>query len=147
MKKYVVLLAGLCLSSVCYAVDFATEGKKYQDLAGSKVNAVHIVSASLQTQNKRLFSDDESVLSVEFLSSQRTPVNTLEVVAVLRNRSGTPATIEARTIFLGDGGMPISDESAWQRIFLDANGTENYREKSLYTDRVKHYRIEIRESD
>lgn len=147
MKKVLLALSLLTLSTASMAVDFATEGKKYEDLAGTSVNAVHILSKSLQTQNKTLFGGHQSVLSVEFLNSQRTQVGTLEVSAYLRNRSSTPAQIEARTLFLGNGGMPIGDESAWQRLYLDANGTATYKEVSLKTQQVKHYRIEIREAN
>jgi len=146
MNKLIYILLAVGIATPAMATDFATEGKKYNDLAGTSVNAVHILSASLQTQNKRFFSEDESVLSVEYLGSQRTAVKTLEVVAVFRNRTSTPATIEARTLYLGGGGMPIDDESAWQRVFLDANGSGTYRETSFKTHEVKHYRIEIRES-
>lgn len=147
MKRLFIIMSLTLVSYWANAVDFATEGKKYDDLAGMNVNAVHIISQSLQTQNKRLLTDDESVLSVEYLSSNRTEVQTLMVVAMFRNRSSTPATIEARTLFLGDNGIPIDDESGWQRIFLDANGTATYREKSFKTNEVKNYRIEVRESN
>ena len=146
MKNKLAISLLFFISSFSNAVDFATEGKKYDDLAGMNVNAVHIVSDSLQTQNKRLFSDDESVLSVEHLSSIRTDVETLMVTVMFRNRSSTAMTIEARTLFLGDAGMPIGDESGWQRIFIDSNGTATYREKSFKTNDVKHYRVEVRES-
>lgn len=147
MKRVLFTLSLLAMSTTAVAVDFATEGQKYNDLAGTSVNAVHILSKSLQTQNKKLFGGHQSVLSVEFLGSQRTQVGTLEVSAYLRNRSSTPAQIEARTLFLGSGGMPIDDESAWQRLYLDANGTATYKEMSLKTQQVQHYRIEIREAN
>lgn len=146
MKRKLAVTTLLLTSFFANAVDFATEGIKYNDLAGMNINAVHILSKSLQAENKRFLTNDESVLSVEYLGSSRTEVNTLMVVSMFRNRASTPVVLEARTLYLGDGGMPLDDQSSWQRLFIDANGTATYRENSFKTDAVKYYRIEVRES-
>jgi uncharacterized protein YcfL len=147
MKKRLVFIALCLMSATAQNADFATEGKLYKDLASNSVNAVHILSESFQTQNKQFLGQHESVLSIEYLGSQRTATQSLEVFASIRNRSTTPVQLEVRTLFLGKGGMPINDESAWQRLFLDPNGTVTYRELSLKTNQVKHYRVEIREAN
>lgn len=83
-------------------------------------------------------------LAIESQGARRTGTGTIEVFAVIRNRTDFPQQIEARTSFFDGQGVPLEGPSAWQRIHLQPNSITNYKELSSRTD-VAHYYVEIRE--
>lgn len=84
-------------------------------------------------------------LAVEQTNARRTATGTLEVWAVLRNRTDQPIQLEGRTTFFDAQQVPCEDPSAWQRVFLPPQGVATYRERSTQIEGVHHYYIELRE--
>lgn len=85
-----------------------------------------------------------SAIAVESTGVKRTPTDTLEVWAILRNRTTVPLQVEARTSFYDTAQAPAGPASVWKRVFLQPNSTNQYLERSLDVD-VSYYRIEVRE--
>ena len=84
-------------------------------------------------------------IAVEGTSSRRTPTDTLEVWAELRNRTDHPLQVECRVRWYDSAQASIDQPSAWQRVYLEANSFETYREFSTDVYNVTYYYIEIRE--
>lgn len=91
---------------------------------------------------------DDSIrykIAVEATNSRRTPTQTLEVWAQLRNRTDYSLQIECRVLWFDREEAPVDNPSSWQRIYLDPNSIGIYREFSTDIDQVAFYYIEIRE--
>jgi len=84
-------------------------------------------------------------LAVENSGARRTATGTVEAYAVIRNRTDHPLQIEGRTQFFDSMGIPLGAPSQWQRLYLDPQSINGYRELSTGTGEVAHYYIEIRE--
>ncbi|PRB82067.1 hypothetical protein [Pseudomonas sp. MYb185] len=84
-------------------------------------------------------------LAVENSGARRTATGTVEAYAVIRNRTDHPLQIEGRTQFFDSMGIPLGVPSQWQRLYLDPQSINGYRELSTGTGEVAHYYIEIRE--
>lgn len=104
-----------------------------------RMNSVAILDRSLQ-------SERGGKLAIESTTSRRTPTDTLEAIAVIRNRTNYQQVIEGRVQFFDAAGVPLEGPTAWKRIFLDPNGISAYREFSTRTADVANYYIEIREA-
>lgn len=125
--------------------------------AGIRYNTVVIVDKSLANWNGKLFDPPvlgyiwpqekgkRSKLAVESTDARRTATRTLEVWAVLRNRTDFPMQIEGRTHFFDDNKVPVERPTAWQRVYLPPQGVDSYWERSTRTDEVTYYYIELRE--
>ena len=84
-------------------------------------------------------------IAVEAQGVRRTGTNTIvEVFATFRNRTDYSLQLEGRVQFFDSDGFPIEGPTAWQRIFLPANGVAAYRESPTRIDAI-HYYTEIRE--
>jgi len=109
-----------------------------------RMNTVNILDRTLQQwpsgSGKRF-----SKVAVEGTSSRRTPTGTLEVWAVLRNRTDFPMHLEGRTQFFDAGEAPIEGPTPWKRLFIPPQGMQTYRTSSTLTGDVNFYYIEIRE--
>lgn len=103
------------------------------------LDTVVILDKSLQTGKV-------GKLAVERSLGRRTATQTLEVIAVIRNRTDYPQQIEGRTQFYDAAGVPIEGPTAWQRLILDPQSINTYREFSTRTADVAHYYVEIREA-
>ena len=86
-----------------------------------------------------------SKIAVEGTESKRTPTGTVEVWALLRNRTDHPLTVEGRTQFFDQQGAPTDGPSAWQRIHLPPQSVASYTERSTKVMDISYYYIEIRE--
>lgn len=95
--------------------------------------------------DKSLQDRKSGKLAVENSGARRTASGTVEAYAVIRNRTDHPLQIEARTQFFDSLGIPLEAPSQWQRIYLDPQSVNGYRELSTGTVEVAHYYIEIRE--
>lgn len=73
-----------------------------------------------------------------------TSTGTIEVWAVLRNRTDHDLQVEGKTMFFDESQAPLNDESTWRRVYIPANGTAVYRESSL-NDRAEYFVVELRE--
>lgn len=105
--------------------------------AGLRLDTVAILDKSLQNATG-------GKLAVESTGARRSPTNTVEAYAVIRNRTDFPLQIEGRVQFFDAVGVPIEGPTMWQRVMLDPQGISAYKELSTRTD-VGHYYIEIRE--
>lgn len=95
--------------------------------------------------DKSLQDRKSGKLAVENSGARRTASGTVEAFAVIRNRTDYPLQIEGRTQFFDALGIPTGTPSQWQRIYLDPQSINGYREQSTGTSEVAHYYIEIRE--
>ena len=109
-----------------------------------RMNSVAIVDKSLQNWHGDE-SGKRSKIAVEGTNAKRTATGTLQVWAMLRNRTDHPLQIEGRAQFFDESQAPLEGPTAWQRVSLPANSVATYRENSTHTDRVAYYYIEVRE--
>ena len=84
-------------------------------------------------------------LSIEETDSKRTETGTLEIWAVLKNKTTEPISVECRTQFFDRNKKIIENPSEWTRIFLNPRSIESYKVFSTKTDEIRYYYIEIRE--
>ena len=85
-------------------------------------------------------------IAVEQTNTRRSPTGTLEVWALLRNRTDYPLQVEGRAQFFDLDRVPVEGPSAWQRLALPGNSVATYREFSALTSGIGHYYIELREA-
>jgi len=110
---------------------------------------IHIEDPATQIRWNSVGIIDDKIakkIAVEQTNARRTATNTLEVWALLRNRTDYPLQIEARVQFFNANKEPIEGPTAWKRIYLPPNGIQKYFEYSTRTD-VNYYYIEIKEGD
>lgn len=103
------------------------------------LDTVVILDKSLQDRNS-------GKLAIESSGARRSPSGTLEVFAVIRNRTDHPQQIEARVQFFDDLKVPVEGPTQWHRVYLDPQAISAYREFSTRVHDVYHYYIEIREA-
>ena len=84
-----------------------------------------------------------SNISVGNSGGRRSPTGTLEVFAILKNKSGRPVSFEARARFFEENGMPLDEDSAFERVSISPRGTGTFRALSM-TPAARHYVIEVR---
>lgn len=60
----------------------------------------------------------------------------LKVAVNLRNRTGRPLTLQARTVYKDAKGLSSGDEIAWDTIFLDARQSQTFSSVSETRDAV-----------
>lgn len=82
---------------------------------------------------------------VQASNATRTPTGTVEVWARLVNCTDFPLQIEGRTNFLTAGQAPAEPATAWTRVMLPARSIGTYSAKSIASDQVATYLVEIRE--
>ncbi|MDH4582470.1 hypothetical protein E8F20_11385 [Pseudomonas sp. BN415] len=145
-SKLTCLLVGATLVlGGCSAVDRnegARPGVRVADErapnAGINLDTVVILDKALQDRRS-------SKLAIENSGARRTATGTLEVFAVIRNRTDHPLQIEARTQFFDDLPVPVEGPTQWQRVYLDPQSVGAYREFSTRAQGIAHYYIEVRE--
>jgi hypothetical protein len=127
--------------------------------AGIRYNTVVIVDKSLQNWDGKVFDppwaeaisagpkeeNKRSKIAVESTNSRRTATGTLEVWAILRNRTDFPLQIEGRTQFFDEAKAPAEGPTAWKRLFLPPQSVATYREYSTKVEGIGFYYVEIRE--
>ena len=165
-RKFIILFGSALLLVGCSTIEVKegpAPGVHVDDSrmpqAGIRYNTAVIIDKSLENWDGRVFDPEwsgmfrkgsmerrrRSKIAVESTDSRRTATETLEVWAVLRNRTDYPLQLECRTQFF-DASKVISDgPTAWQRIYLSPQSQETYREFSTKTKEVNYYYIEIRE--
>lgn len=126
---------------------------------GIRYNSVVILDKSLQDWNGPVYdpawssifhsgrreSDKKSKIAVESTDSKRSPTGTLEVWAVIRNRTDHPLQIEGRAQFFDADKASSENPTAWKRVMLPAQAVATYREFSTKAQGVNYYYVEIRE--
>ena len=163
-KRWVALctlvLVGGCTTDVR---EGAAPGVRVQDSsapqAGIRYNTVVIVDKSLQNWDGKVFDppwleaissgpkeeNKRSKIAVESTNSRRTATGTLEVWAILRNRTDFPLQIEGRTQFFDAAKAPAEGPTAWKRVSLPPQSVATYKEYSTNVEGISYYYIEVRE--
>lgn len=146
MRTLLMLVATLGLTA-CQTVAQVDEGPAL----GVRVNSPYAPNARLNLDtvvilDKALQDGRAGKLAVETSGGRRTPTGTLEIFAVIRNRTDYPQQIELRSQFFDQLGVPIEGPTAWSRLMLEPNGIQAYKEFSVGTSNVAHYYIEVREA-
>jgi len=108
------------------------------------MNTVNILDKSLQHWAGEP-EEKGGKIAVESTNARRNPTGTLEVWAVIRNRTDGQLQIEGRTQFFDRQQAPVEGPTAWQRVILPPNGVATYKEFSTMVDEPAYYYIEIRE--
>ena len=99
-----------------------------------RLNSVGIIDDSLRYK-----------IAIEATNSQRTPTQTLEVWAKIRNRTDYKQQVECRVHWFDKHQAPLGKPSAWHRVYLEPNSIETYKESSTIIYDIKYYYIELRE--
>lgn len=120
-----------------------------QRTADMKMDTIVFIDHELnRTDIRKTFMQETLIdtvkVTVESSGVRKTAAGTLEVWAVLRNRTDYDLQAEGKTQFYDGGKAPLTDQSAWKRVYLPANGTSVYRETSL-NQMAEHFIVEVRE--
>lgn len=84
---------------------------------------------------------------VEGLFARRTEMNTLEVVARFFNCTKQPIALQVRSNFMDAAQIPTEQASVWKTVFLSPRATAIYQEKSISSNNVSAYLVELRTAD
>ncbi|MBF0530211.1 MAG: hypothetical protein HQK55_13255 [Deltaproteobacteria bacterium] len=87
----------------------------------------------------------EEKVAVQSTNARRSASDTVEVWAVLRNKTDKTLQLEARTQFFDRQQAPGEPPTAWQRLFLPSGALGTYKDFSTKVSEVGYYYIEIRE--
>lgn len=112
--------------------------------AGIHLNQVVFTDKTLQRWSRL---GKKSKIAVESHNARRTPSGTVEVWAVLRNRTDFDLQVEGRVQFFDSDRAPAEGPSAWQRVHLPANGVITYREFSTKIFDIPYYYVELKEGE
>ena len=107
--------------------------------ARPQMNMVVILDPELQAV------DGPGKIAVESTGSRRTLSGTLEVWALIRNRTNYPLQIEGRTNFFDAQQAPSDMSTAWKRIYLPPLSVTTYKAQSLQVYDISYYMVELRE--
>lgn len=145
-NRFTVFLFGAVMSIAgCTTVDVnegARPGIRVDDdrAPDARLNLDTVVILDKSLQDRKA-----GKIAIESSGARRTATGTLEVYAVIRNRTDHPLQIEARTQFFDDLKVPAEGPTSWQRVYLDPQSVGAYRELSGRVDGIAHYYVEIRE--
>lgn len=107
--------------------------------ARPQMNTVVILDPALQQIN------GPGKIAVESTGARRTPTGTLEVWALLRNRTDYPLQVEGRTNFFDADQAPTDLPTAWKRIYLPPRSIAKYSGASVGVQGITYYMVELRE--
>jgi hypothetical protein len=83
-------------------------------------------------------------ITIDRSGIRNTETGTVEVWAILRNRTDFDLQVEGKAMFFDAAQAPLNDESMWRRVYVPANGTAVYRETSI-NNRAEFFLVELRE--
>lgn len=116
-----------------------------------QMNSFSFIDHSLNRTyiTKSLFGTIENTdttvkITIESSGVRNTPSGTIEVWAMLRNRTDYDLQVEGMASFYDNGQAPLDDRSAWKRVYIPANGTALYKESSI-SNLAQHFMVEFRE--
>lgn len=144
------LVAALALAGGCQSPTY--EGA----MVAQKIDSPHAPNARIQL-NQVVILDRElqdvpgpiarkaGKITVERHGGVRAATGGMEVYATFRNRTNHPLQLECRTQFFGSQEEPVEGGSAWQRVMLPPLGVETFRGRSLGTNNIAFYYVEVRE--
>jgi hypothetical protein len=135
-----MILLGIMLIAGCneYRVkegSFGPQRVRDPNLPGTQIRWNNVALLDPSIGNK---------IFVEATNSRRTPTGTLEVWAILRNRTDYDLQLEGRASFYDAAQAPLEGPTAWERIYLPPNATAHYKALSTRLD-IGYYTIEVRE--
>lgn len=107
--------------------------------ARPQMNTVVILDQELQAIN------GPGKIAVESTGARRTPTGTLEVWALIRNRTDHPLQLEGRTNFFDSQQAPIDQPTAWKRFYLPPLAVATYKGQSTLIHGIQYYMVELRE--
>lgn len=84
-------------------------------------------------------------VAIERNAWSRSATGTVQVVAMLRNRTDYPQVIELQTMFFDQNKMPLGNPSTWEKVFLQPQAFANYSCLSTDVDAAYFY-VQIREA-
>lgn len=140
-------LAALCASACAAAPDIT---RPHQQTAFAterpQLNTVNIIDGALQStrENRNGTTHVSTKLAVEGSGSAPTAAGGREVWVSLRNLTDFPQNVETRVTWYDAAERPVDGPSAWDRLFLTANGGETFSSFSVKPSAVSFY-VEIRE--
>lgn len=96
--------------------------------------------------NSVLFDSKETAgsIAIHHLAASRTPADTVEVAARFVNCLEHTQRIEVRASFFRLDGANVEEPSAWQSVFVPAGSMASYTERSLGTEGIGSFLIEVR---
>jgi hypothetical protein len=148
-----IVAVGLFSGCVQNVKEGASPGIRVDDdMVRVRMNSVAILDRELQVtyvnENSMTGSKEyghASKVAVESSGGRRTATGTVEVWALLRNRSNFPLQLEGNVQFFDKSGAPVEGPTAWQRINLSPNSVASYKEFSTSDQEGLKYYIQIRE--
>jgi len=84
-------------------------------------------------------------VAVQRLFAARTPSDAVEVTARFVNCTDSRMVLRVRVSFLGARQAPTEAPSAWQQVHLPPRGMAIYTERSMATDTVTNFVMELRD--
>lgn len=87
-------------------------------------------------------AETASRIAIQAIHAERTPSNTVGLVARVLNCSDSSVSLRFRVSFLKAGGAPAEPISAWKVVHITPRATALYEEKSVATG-VANYLVEI----
>lgn len=152
MNRYLPLtLCGVLMLSGCGSTSSSgySDTHPVQRTQPLQMNSFSFIDHGLNRTyiTKSLFGEKSNTtvkVTIESSGVRNTPTGTIEVWAMLRNRTDHDLQIEGMTSFFDNGQAPLDDRSAWKRVYIPANGTALYKESSL-SNLAQHFMVELRE--
>lgn len=150
MKLRSIFLSGLMVALLGCANEPYTGHHPVQRTSNTEMNTFTFIDHNLnRTDVSKTFGKVTNIkhtvkVTIESSGIKNTATGTIEVWAMLRNRTDYDLQIEGMASFYDSGKTPLDDRSSWKRIMIPANGTALYKESSLTPDAV-HFLVELRE--
>lgn len=145
MVPLTLVLAAALAGAACSGINKDEGPRQAVRIADERAPSQRLNLDTVVILDKSLQDRKAGKLAVENSGARRTAADTVEAFAVIRNRTDYPLQIEGRTQFFDAMGIPLGSPSQWQRLYLDPQSINGYRELSTGTGDVAHYYIEIRE--
>lgn len=95
---------------------------------------------AVQFTDKRI----QRKMVVEGLFARRTENNNVEVMARFVNCKKEPLVLQVRSSFLDATQYPTEPTSVWKTVHVPPFATGVYQERSIATDKVANYLVELR---
>ena len=138
MDKIITSISALCLlclgSGCMQSIEEGQRAGQYVPQAAMQMNSAGFATDYLADK-----------IAAERNAWSRTATGTVEVVAMLRNRTDYAQVVELQTLFFDQNQIPMGQASSWEKVFLPPQAFAPY--KCLSTDpEVAYFYIQIREA-
>lgn len=112
----------------------------YTDKSLNEVKTLRIFESTFDTS----FFVHNLKVSVQKQGIKASPTGTAEAWVMLKNHTEQNINIQGRVQYFDQSQAPSEAVSAWQRVFIPANGSGVYKELAINQDST-YYQIEFRE--